>query len=1002
MSVVIETTLGNMTVDLFVEERPNTCLNFLKLCKIKYYNFCLFHSVQHNFIAQTGDPSGTGKSGESVYSKLYGEKAKYYEAEASPKLKHSRTGLVSMVNCGNNMLGSQFFFTLSADLQSLDGQHCVFGEVVEGHDTLLRLNETICDLDHRPYQDVRIKHTVILVDPYEDPPGLPVPDASPLPSAETLTNGRIGPDEQTDEARGLAPAELEEMARAREAKAQATILEIVGDIPDAEVAPPENVLFVCKLNPVTSDDDLEIIFSRFGRVKSCEVIRDKKTGDSLQYAFVEFEERKACEDAYFKMDNVLIDDRRIHVDFSQSVSKYRWKGKGRGVEHMEGKDETRNHKLGDGRRRSPEPHGDGRRRSPEPRGRKEDGAPQDNGSGSPPRESPERGRRESSRTAERDRHRGSERRRGGEKRRDASRERERQRRGDDADRDRHRRERERSRSDRVRDSDRDRDRRPRDSDRERSRSDRAKDAEHDRNKSSKLTEDSDRSRSDKKAECKSKEIKLEPEDNCAVEKVCDEKKGAGNNVERGSEKDKLTKDVPTVKVGRGEANKTEDNLSRSINTEERVVSVKPREEAASKQLDKPKKSDKDIKDVDAIKQDLEISDKEHSRKNKAKPEEKFKEKPNQSDNDETSKMVCSENVKKMKVEEVDDSRWKDMPEDEGCARNSLHLRGRRTEGGRSREAGSESDERSDDEVAASEADGSECREHDRRQSKKPAGGAADRGRQCRRKGGKGWGSGSDSSGEVDVAGSRKRGREGRGRAKRRSEQSLNAVRKKRWRKKSSSSSDDSDSDSSSDSSDSSSDDSARTRARLKRSLKKHGLPVKKMKKLKMAKKKKKRLRHRRRSKSDSSTESSDDSDYKRKYIKLKKKKRKNISSDNSSSESEVRKRRERRRKNKQKKKSPSSENSDDDSASITSDTSYYKLMKKHKKKIVADKRAKKSKRDLKLSKKKNHMSKKRLHSEAEEQSSSDETISKPVKKELKKNGVEGKKVRKVVGSDGSS
>merc|ERR1712227_452961 len=65
------------------------------------------------------------------------------------------------------------------------------------------------------------------------------------------------------------------------------------------------------------------------KVESCEVIRDKKTGDSLQYAFVEFDGPEACERAYFKMDNVLIDDRRIHVDFSQSVAQYRWKGKGR-------------------------------------------------------------------------------------------------------------------------------------------------------------------------------------------------------------------------------------------------------------------------------------------------------------------------------------------------------------------------------------------------------------------------------------------------------------------------------------------------------------------------------------------------------------------------------------------------------------------------------------------------------------------------------------------------
>lgn len=64
----------------------------------------------------------------------------------------------------------------------------------------------------------------------------------------------------------MSMEEIEEMRKAKEAKAAATILEIVGDIPDAEIAPPENVLFVCKLNPVTNDDDLEIIFSRFGKI----------------------------------------------------------------------------------------------------------------------------------------------------------------------------------------------------------------------------------------------------------------------------------------------------------------------------------------------------------------------------------------------------------------------------------------------------------------------------------------------------------------------------------------------------------------------------------------------------------------------------------------------------------------------------------------------------------------------------------------------------------------
>lgn len=64
----------------------------------------------------------------------------------------------------------------------------------------------------------------------------------------------------------------------------------VGDLHHADEAPPDNVLFVCKLNPVTTDEDLEIIFSRFGKIIKCEVIKDRRTKQSLQYAFIEFEE----------------------------------------------------------------------------------------------------------------------------------------------------------------------------------------------------------------------------------------------------------------------------------------------------------------------------------------------------------------------------------------------------------------------------------------------------------------------------------------------------------------------------------------------------------------------------------------------------------------------------------------------------------------------------------------------------------------------------------------
>ncbi|XP_044253029.1 peptidyl-prolyl cis-trans isomerase sig-7 [Tribolium madens] len=339
MSVVIETTLGDITVDLYIKRRPRACLNFLKLCKIKYYNYSLFHTVSRGFIAQTGDPTGSRTGGESIFGVFEGPHKRFFEPESNPRIKHTTMGLISFVGNEDNMIGSQFFFTLGTELTYLDEKHCVFGEVVEGLDVLEIMNEAICDNDDRPYQDIRITHTVILDDPFPDGDRLRVPSRSPSPSAERLKGGRIAPDEEIDETAGKTAQEISEMLAEREAKARATILEMVGDIPDAEMAPPENVLFVCKLNPVTSDDDLEIIFSRFGKIKSCEVIRDRKTGDSLQYAFVEFEDKKSCEDAYFKMDNVLIDDRRIHVDFSQSVSKIKWLGKGRGVRNLGEKDQ---------------------------------------------------------------------------------------------------------------------------------------------------------------------------------------------------------------------------------------------------------------------------------------------------------------------------------------------------------------------------------------------------------------------------------------------------------------------------------------------------------------------------------------------------------------------------------------------------------------------------------------------------------------------------------------
>lgn len=73
MAVLIETSLGEMCIDLHLDTAPIACKNFLKLCKMKYYNNVLFYNIQQGLLAQTGDPTGTGKGGNSMYGMCYGE-----------------------------------------------------------------------------------------------------------------------------------------------------------------------------------------------------------------------------------------------------------------------------------------------------------------------------------------------------------------------------------------------------------------------------------------------------------------------------------------------------------------------------------------------------------------------------------------------------------------------------------------------------------------------------------------------------------------------------------------------------------------------------------------------------------------------------------------------------------------------------------------------------------------------------------------------------------------
>ncbi|CBZ54122.1 putative RNA recognition motif-containing protein [Neospora caninum Liverpool] len=245
------------------------------------------------------------------------------EGEGDSKIKtrkHDVCGVVGWVPTGGRGTEkdgdgntSVFYITLRDKIPFLDERNLtIFGRVAEGVDILEKINLTFVDDDFVPLSPIRILHAFVLDDPFDDPAFLVDRSvASPLPLVEEVASD----DEDLDEV--LVIEKIEK----KEAEARKVTLEILGDLPDADAKPPDNVLFVAKLNPVTQDEDLQTVFARFGDILACDIIRDWKTGRSLQYAFITFRESSACELAYFKMQNVLIDDRRIHVDFSQSVAK---------------------------------------------------------------------------------------------------------------------------------------------------------------------------------------------------------------------------------------------------------------------------------------------------------------------------------------------------------------------------------------------------------------------------------------------------------------------------------------------------------------------------------------------------------------------------------------------------------------------------------------------------------------------------------------------------------
>ena len=243
MAVMLQFPLGDVVVDLYDEGEPaRICESFTRLCARKYYHGCLVYQVQSGCLAQTGDPSGTGKGG-CCASHHEGDAQRFIRhTPTDDRQKHDRAGLVSVVSMGSqgneHVYGSQFFFTLrDEDLDHLDsGGHMIIGEVAEGLDVLKKLGALYLDSQGRPWEDVRIQHTHVLENPFSPVECPPSPDRKPeTPHKDEKVTARVAYGQAKDAHDGLTAAERASQEADKKARSQAEVLEMIGDLPHADV-----------------------------------------------------------------------------------------------------------------------------------------------------------------------------------------------------------------------------------------------------------------------------------------------------------------------------------------------------------------------------------------------------------------------------------------------------------------------------------------------------------------------------------------------------------------------------------------------------------------------------------------------------------------------------------------------------------------------------------------------------------------------------------------------
>ena len=127
-TATIKTSLGDMTAELYAKDAPNTVNNFVFLAQQGFYDGVIFHRVISGFMAQTGDPTGTGMGGPG-----------YRFADELTNPRGYTKGTLAMANAGPNTQGSQFFICHGSGAERLPHNYTIFGKVTDGLDTLEKI-----------------------------------------------------------------------------------------------------------------------------------------------------------------------------------------------------------------------------------------------------------------------------------------------------------------------------------------------------------------------------------------------------------------------------------------------------------------------------------------------------------------------------------------------------------------------------------------------------------------------------------------------------------------------------------------------------------------------------------------------------------------------------------------------------------------------------------------------------------------------------------------------